>query len=127
GGVRTLRRRCWRGRRGGDGADVVGRIRGDADHVPYRHLTSLTYHDLAEDTGAEGFDLHVGPVRLDLRDDLAAPSGLPLLLEPLDDLAGLHRFAELGHEDLGDHAQTSRIAAAILSFEGVFRSSRLRA
>src|SRR3990172_2856099 len=76
---------------------------------------------------AEGLDLHVGLVGLDLGDDVAALDGVAFLLQPLDDLAGLHGLAELGHQDLGDHAQTFRMASAILALEGVFSSSRLRA
>src|SRR6266542_4220258 len=77
--------------------------------------------------GAEGLELHIRLVGLDLGDDVTALDRVALLLDPLDDLAGLHGLGELGHQDLGDHAQALRMAAAILALDGVLSSSRLRA
>src|SRR6185295_11539774 len=116
------------GRRGGDARDVVGRIGDDADQVSHRHLPALAHDDLAQHAGPEGLDLHVGLVGLDLRDHVAALDRVALLLQPLDDLAGLHRVRQLGHQDLGDHRlHTRRIAATILALDGVFSSSRFLA
>jgi hypothetical protein len=121
------RRRGPRKGSGGNRADIVGRIGDDPDHVPHRNLPTLSDHDLPQDASAKGLDFHVGLVRLNLRDDVTALDGIAFLLEPLDDLPRLHRVAELGHQDLGDHAQTFRMAAAILAFDGVLSSSRFRA
>ena len=52
------------------------------------------------------------------------------LLQPLDDLAGLHRLGQLRHQHLGDHALSTpcRIGRGDLApSTGVFSSSRLRA
>ena len=126
--VPSRRMAAWpRGGTGGDRADIVGGIGDDPDHVAHRHLTPLPDHDLAQNASAKGLDLHVGLVRLDLRDDVTALDSIAFLLEPLDDLPRFHRVAELGHEDLGDHAQTFRMAAAILALDGVLSSSRFRA
>src|SRR5207245_2657581 len=83
--------------------------------IPHRHLSTLTHHDLPQHARAEGLDLDVGLVGLDLGDDITALHGVALFLDPLDDLAGLHGVGQLRHDDLGDHAQTLRMAARMVA------------
>src|SRR5260370_1264746 len=116
------------GRGGGTGRVAPRRIRDHRDQVADRHLFARGVRDLAEHAAAERFDLAFGLVGLDLDEDVSALDRLALLLEPLDDLAGLHGVRQLGHDHLGDHRlHTRRMAAAILALDGVFSSSRFLA
>src|SRR5207245_4323246 len=97
------------------------------------HL-AFGHKELSHHTRAERLHLDVRLVCLDLGEDVAALDPVTLLLEPLDDLPRLHRLGEFRHDDLGDGhrqlpfaLQTRRIAAAILSFEGVLSFSRFLA
>src|SRR5437667_5226708 len=114
--------------------DVVARLGDDADQRPDGRFLAGGHEDLAEHPGAERLHLDVGLVGFDLGEDIAALDPVALLLEPLDDLPGLHRVGVFRHDDLGDGhrqlpfaLQTRRIAAAILSFVGVLSFSRFRA
>src|SRR5262249_58998709 len=90
------------GRGSDESSDVIARLSDDADQSPYRRRLPGRNEDLAQNAGTERFHFDVGLVCLNLGQDVAALDPVPFLLEPLDDLAALHRVGELGHDDLRD-------------------------
>ncbi len=89
-----------------DGVD--GRVRlvrgpDDRQQTDHRDDRPLLGHDAAQDAAGAGFDLGVDLVRLDRRHGVALLDGVPLLLQPGDDLRFGHGDAQLGHLDRGGH------------------------
>src|SRR5216117_261937 len=84
----------------------------DGDHGADRRRLALPYPHLGERALVVGLELHVGLVGLDLGDDLADRHALARMLEPLQDLALLHRVGELRHGDVDRHARARPTAPA---------------
>src|SRR5512145_2034401 len=95
GGRRAVARRLLQ-----HGLDVLLRVGDHADERAHRRLAARRDEDLAQDAVAEGLHLHVGLVRLDLRQHVADLDLVALFLAPLDDGALLHRRGELREDDL---------------------------
>jgi hypothetical protein len=66
-------------------------------------LGALGDEDLAHMPIIDGFHLHGGLVRLDLRDNVARAHGIALADMPFDELALLHGRRERRHENFNRH------------------------
>jgi hypothetical protein len=84
------------------------------DHLADREGVALLGHDLDEDAVGVGVVGHVGLVRLDLHERLAALDLAALLDQPLQDRALFHRVRQAGHRHVAGHAPpyTSRKVAS---------------
>src|SRR6185503_19727394 len=85
-----------------EGRNVLPRLSDDADQSSDGGSVARGDEDFAQNAGPERFHFDISLVGLDLGQDVAALDPVPFFLEPLDDLAALHRVGELGHDDLGD-------------------------
>ena len=65
----------------------------DFDRFPF------TRHDLSQDPGSKGFEVHDGLVGFNLGDDFACLHRVALMLLPSDDDAFFHRIRQFGHDD----------------------------
>ncbi len=66
---------------------------------------AFRHQDLAERAFVDRLDLHGRLVGLDLGDDVAGLDRVALLLEPLGEVALLHRRRERGHQDFDRHGR----------------------
>src|SRR5207247_2249627 len=73
------------------------------DGLPYRHHVALPRRHVAQHARSRRLDLDGDLVGLDLDDRLALLHRLARRLEPAQDLAGLLRQLERGHDDVGRH------------------------
>ena len=96
------------------------------DRLAHRHHVALLGLHVAEHAGCWGFQLDRDLVGLDLHDRLALRHGGARGLEPAQDLAGLLRQLERGHDDGGRHhafLQSARAASKTDFSDGTVRSS----
>jgi hypothetical protein len=101
--VRLGRRLC---RRGACGGHVLALAREDRDPGVHRHIVGVVRHqNLGQNALIDRLDLHGGLIGLDLGQDIAWLHLLALGLQPLGELALLHRGREGGHQDVGGHRQ----------------------
>jgi hypothetical protein len=98
------RLRCGRtGRPAHHARDVLVRIGDHRDQLADLDGRPFARDDLAEHTLPAGLQLHDRLVGLDLGEHVAVADLVPLVFQPGQDLALLHRRGERFHEDLGHH------------------------
>ena len=79
------------------------------DHVIDRDvLRALGDQDLGDRALVDGLDLHGRLVGLDLGDDVAGFDLVAFLLQPLGEVALLHRWRKSGHQDVDGHADLTK-------------------
>ncbi len=107
GGRRLLpaRRGTAVGQRGG----VLALAQDHGDRRIDRHVVgSFRHQNFSERALVDRLDLHGGFVGLDLGDHVAGFDGVAFFLEPLGEIALLHRGRERGHEDFNRHRASPR-------------------
>ena len=90
--------------------DVIAVLAGEhGDHVVDRHiLRALGHEDLGDRALVDRLDLHGRLVGLDLGDDVAGLDLVAFLLQPLGEVALLHRRRKSGHQDVDGHADLTK-------------------
>ena len=81
----------------------LARLADARDQLADGERVALLGHDLDQHAVGVGLVGHVGLVRLDLHERLAALDLAALLHEPLEDRALLHRVGQARHRDVGGH------------------------
>ena len=103
--------RLRRGRAARSGARrlcVLALARQHGDQLVHRHVGgAFRHHDLGERALVDRLDLHRGLVGLDLGDHVAGLHLLAFLLQPLGEIALLHRGRQRGHQDVDRHGVSS--------------------
>src|SRR5579864_127921 len=94
-------------RAGSGGLHVLAFLRHYGDELVDRHVIgAFRHHDLGHDAVIDGFVFHGRLVGLDLGDDVAGLDRVAFLLEPLGEIALLHRGRQRRHEDVDGHGAT---------------------
>ena len=105
--MRGLRRGCFRSRCPAAGRGrfhVLAFLRHHGDElIDGDVIGAFRHHDLGHDAVIDGFVFHGRLVGLDLGDDIAGLDRVALFLEPLGEIALLHRGRQRRHEDVDGH------------------------
>ena len=129
--LRLRRRRSLAGA-GGGRLHILALAGQHRDHLVDRHVRgAFRHHDLGDRALVDRLDLHGRLVGLDLGDDVAGLDLVALLLQPLGEVALLHRGRQRRHEDVDRHgvsaSSVSRRICGLVSWRARWRLHRTRA